>query len=98
MWYVSEVARLKEEHFARWIGGEPWHQRDALRRLFAEAEPVVSDAPARAQVPEAVEARPVATAAEPDDGATRVALRRERMQREERQSAGGTTIHSKRCW
>jgi bifunctional non-homologous end joining protein LigD len=85
---VIRFERDGEERFARWIGGEDWHQRDALQRLFAEAEPVGSESAARAQMPEAVEAEPVATAAEPNDDATHVAQPDERTSLEERTSAG----------
>jgi hypothetical protein len=36
---VIRFEREGEERFARWIGGNDWLQRDALDRLFAEAEP-----------------------------------------------------------
>ena len=81
---VIRFEREGEERFARWIGGEDWHQREALQRLFAEAEPVGSETPARAQMPEAVEARPVPTAAEPNDAGTHVARPDERTSLDER--------------
>jgi hypothetical protein len=36
---VIRFEREGEERFARWIGGEEWIERNALHRLFAEAEP-----------------------------------------------------------
>ena len=84
---VIRFEREGEERFARWIGGEAWRQRDTLQRLFAEAEPVGSEIPARAQMPEAVEARPVGTAAEPNDGATRDAAPDERPVERKRTAA-----------
>jgi hypothetical protein len=36
---VIRFEREGEERFARWIGGENWHARRALHRLFTEAEP-----------------------------------------------------------
>ena len=85
---VIRFERDGEERFARWVGGEDWHRRDALRRLFAEAEPVGSEPPAGAQTPQAVEARPVATAAAPNDAATHVAAPSARASLDERTFAG----------
>jgi hypothetical protein len=36
---VIRFEREGEERLARWIGGDDWHHRPALDRLFAEAEP-----------------------------------------------------------
>jgi ATP-dependent DNA ligase len=85
---VIRFEREGEERFARWIGGGDWHQRDALQRLFAEAEPVGSETPARSQVPEAAEPPPITIAAEPNDTATLDAAPDERPALEKRTSAG----------
>jgi hypothetical protein len=45
-----------EQRFARWIGGEDWHSRAALDRLFTESERVGS-----------VERPPLPAPAEPND-------------------------------
>ena len=39
---VIRFEREGEERFARWIGGEDWHSRKALNRLFTELESVGS--------------------------------------------------------
>ena len=39
---VIRFEREGEERFARWIGGEDWHSRPALDRLFTESERVGS--------------------------------------------------------
>ena len=85
---VIRFEREGEERFARWIGGGDWHHRDALQRLFAEAEPVGSETPARSQVPEAAEPPPITIAAEPNDTATLDAAPDERPALEKRTSAG----------
>jgi bifunctional non-homologous end joining protein LigD len=85
---VIRFEREGEERFARWIGGGDWHQRDALQRLFAEAEPVGSETPAKAQVPVAVEPPPIAPAVEPNDAATLDPAPDERPGQEKRTSAG----------
>ena len=85
---VIRFEREGEERFARWVGGGDWHQRDALQRLFAEAEPVGMETTARPQMPEAVEALPVAIAAEPNDTATPDAAPDERPGLEKRTAAG----------
>ena len=54
---VIRFEREGEERLAHWIGGEDWRQRDALQRLFAEAEPR-----------EAAGSQPVAASAASDDG------------------------------
>ena len=64
---VIRFEREGEERFARWIGGDDWRERDALRRLFAEAEPAGSDTRATTQAPQAAGAAPIATAPEPND-------------------------------
>ena len=51
-----EREREGEERFARWIGGEGWHARDALDRLFTESDRVGS-----------VERPPLPTPPEPND-------------------------------
>jgi len=84
---VIRFEREGEERFARWIGGEDWHQRDALHRLFAAAEPVRSETPARTQVPEDVQSPPVAIATEPNDTAMLDAAPDERPGLEKRTSA-----------
>ena len=43
---VIRFEREGEERFARWIGGEDWHERRVLNRLFAEAEPTDPPPPA----------------------------------------------------
>ncbi len=53
---VIRFEREGEERFARWIGGEDWHAREALDRLFAEAESVGS-----------VERPPLPTPTQPND-------------------------------
>jgi hypothetical protein len=40
---VIRFERDGEERFARWIGGDEWIERNALHRLFAEAEPAEVD-------------------------------------------------------
>ena len=54
---VIRFEREGEERFARWIGGDEWIERNALHRLFAEAEPFEAEA----------SAPPVASPAEPND-------------------------------
>ena len=39
---VIRFEREGEERFARWIGGEDWHSRAALDRLFTDSERVGS--------------------------------------------------------
>ena len=53
---VIRFEREGEERFARWIGGEDWHSRPALDRLFSESERVGS-----------VERPPLPTAPQPND-------------------------------
>jgi bifunctional non-homologous end joining protein LigD len=67
---VIRFEREGEERFARWIGGDDWRLRGALHRLFAEAEPVGSQAPVKAQMPEATEPPPVAAPAPPEPNDT----------------------------
>jgi bifunctional non-homologous end joining protein LigD len=75
---VIRFEREGEERFARWIGGHDWRERSALQQLFAEAEPVRSEALATAHMADAVEARSLASPAEPNDTATRHARPDER--------------------
>ncbi len=58
---VIRFEREGEERFARWIGGDEWIARNALHRLFAEAEPAegVASPP------------PIAIPKAPNDAATR---------------------------
>jgi bifunctional non-homologous end joining protein LigD len=85
---VIRFERDGEERFARWIGSGDWHQRDALQRLFAEAEPIRSETAASVQTPGAVDAAPIATAPEPNDTATLDAAPDERTRPEKRTLAG----------
>ncbi len=65
--FVIRFEREGEERFARWIGGDDWRERGALHRLFAEAEPVGSEAPDKALSPEAVAGPPLAIPEAPND-------------------------------
>ena len=73
---VIRFEREGEERFARWIGGEDWRQRDALRRLFAEAEPAASATRVPTPQPEATEPALVAAPPTPNDAGARAAAER----------------------
>jgi hypothetical protein len=60
---VIRFEREGEERFARWIGGDDWRAREALDRLFTEAEPAGVETPVTS---DAAESRPVGAPAAPN--------------------------------
>ena len=68
---VIRFEREGEERFARWVGGDDWRRRGALERLFAEAEPLEFEDPAKARTGAAVQPPTVAALPAPNDTGTR---------------------------
>jgi bifunctional non-homologous end joining protein LigD len=73
---VIRFERQGEERFARWVGGDEWRQRGTLHRLFAEAEPTLSELAIAKPKPEAAEAAPPGSPPAPNDADTRGAAAR----------------------